>query len=201
MTTQPSPFTPLLLRLAQLFGGLRTAVAACGGRRMLGWDRRPDDPRIVPLIIPICAHFSRLMARFERLVARLAAGWRPSQTARAPRPAGSPRAPRPPSPLPRRFGWLVVFTHGATAYAGHLQVLLAEPGIADLLAAAPSAGRLLRPLCRMLGIRPGPPLAEAAPPPANPARPRSPDGRFRSPAPHWPPPHWPPPPSRFSTPT
>ena len=126
-----SPFTPLVLRLAQILGGLRTAVAACGGRRMLGWDRRPDDPRIVPLIVPIVGRLARLMQRFERLMAKLAAGWRPDLVARPAQERVRPEVARARADvirLPRGFAWLVQLTHGATAYAGHLEALLAEPG-------------------------------------------------------------------------
>ncbi len=206
MTTNPaSRFTPLAIQLAQILGGLRTAIATCGGRRMLGWDRRPDDPRIVPLIIPICARIARLLARFERLIARLAAGWRPTPASAGWRPTPAPAHPlasprtNPATPaLPRGFGWLLQLTHGATGASGHLQALLAEPGMADLLALAPSAGRILRPLARMLGIQPAPPLAETAPPPPTPAGPRPPrhpNGRYCAA-----PPPWQAPLSRFSTP-
>ncbi|MBV8522612.1 MAG: hypothetical protein JOY71_10905 [Acetobacteraceae bacterium] len=39
-----------------------------------------------------------------------------------------------------------------------MQYLLADPEMAALLADVPQAGRILRPLCRMLGIRPEPEL-------------------------------------------
>ena len=178
-----SPFAPLVLRLAQILGGLRAAVAVCGGRRMLGWDRRPDDPRIVPLVLPIAVRIGRLMQRFERLVARLAAGWRPELTPVAVRvrPAVT-RVRLDVVRLPTSFGWLVQMTQSAAAYGSHLEALLAEPGMADLLAAAPSAGRLLRPLCRMLGVAPGPPLGaiRVVVPPARRLDRRA-DGRFCQP--------------------
>ncbi len=41
---------------------------------------------------------------------------------------------------------------GAAAGAAQLQTLLTEPEMAALTAAAPQMGRLLRPLCRMLGV-------------------------------------------------
>ena len=181
-----SPFTPLVARLAKILGGLRNVVAACGGRRMLGWDRRPDDPRIVPLIIPITTRIGRLMQRFERLVARLAAGWRPNLAAVAARAplarAGAGSAMRVRTDairLPSGFGWLAQYTHGATACAGHLEALLAAPVMAELIATAPSVGRVLRPLCRMLGVRVGPPLGKAvAVVIGRAAVPRRADGRF-----------------------
>jgi hypothetical protein len=55
--------------------------------------------------------------------------------------------------LPRRFAWLCVLVPGeAACYAGQLQAVLAEPGMAELLAHCPQAVRILRPLCWMLGI-------------------------------------------------
>ncbi len=64
-------------------------------------------------------------------------------------------------------------------YGGQVQHLLGDPELAALLAAEPKLGRILRPLCRMLAIRPGPDLPaglhRAEPPPHKPAprRPRS----------------------------
>jgi hypothetical protein len=58
----------------------------------------------------------------------------------------------------------------AAACATQLQALLAEPAAAELLALAPTARRILRPLARMLAIgafapRPRPARAAAAAPP------------------------------------
>ncbi len=200
-THSPSPFTPLVLRLAQILGGLRTAVAACGGRRMLGWDRRPDDPRIVPLIVPIWGRIGRLMARFDRLVARLAAGWQPHRAIpAAPGTAATPaqRVRVAGAKLPRGFGWLVQYTHGASAAESQLAALLADPGIADLIATAPSVGRVLRPLCWMLGVRLGPPLGPAVAVSTGQVWPRQANGRFRA-KPAVASPQWPPGATHFST--
>jgi hypothetical protein len=55
--------------------------------------------------------------------------------------------------LPRRFGWLFPMVPGdAACYSGQLLAVLAEPEMQALLAACPQAVRVLRPLCRMLGI-------------------------------------------------
>ena len=71
---------------------------------------------------------------------------------------GSPRLEGLPQPfrLPGRFGWLIRLVPGAAAYGGQVQYLLADPEMAALLADVPQAGRILRPLCRMLAIRLGP---------------------------------------------
>jgi hypothetical protein len=56
-------------------------------------------------------------------------------------------------PLPNGFAWLCPLVPGdAACYAGHLRVVLEEPGMQALLAACPQAVRVLGPLCRMLGI-------------------------------------------------
>ena len=44
----------------------------------------------------------------------------------------------------------------AVGYASQLEHLLAEPGVADLLAAAPAAQRVLNPIRHMLGVGPAP---------------------------------------------
>lgn len=92
----------------------------------------------------------------ERLVARFQAGrvWRRAAGVSASRQSAM-AARRPECVLPRRFGWLV----RAAAYqaAGHgcrLQAVLATPEMEALLRATPQAGRLLRPLCRMLAVDP-----------------------------------------------
>ena len=55
--------------------------------------------------------------------------------------------------MPHGFGWLCpLMPSYAATYAGQLRVVLAEPGMVALLAACPQAVRILKPLCRMLGI-------------------------------------------------
>ena len=137
--------------------GLCDAVAARGGRGGLAG----------PLVILIWGRLSRMAVRFARLTARVAAG-----TA-APRRRASPRKatarPRPPyQRLSRRFAWLPPVVPGAAAYGSQLQYLMADPEMAALIAAAPQMGRILRPLCRLLGVRPppgliAPPSARSAP--------------------------------------
>src|SRR6185437_15551987 len=47
-------------------------------------------------------------------------------------------------------------SYKVAVYGGFLQNLLADPEMVALIAAAPQLGRVLRPLCRMLGVDPGP---------------------------------------------
>jgi hypothetical protein len=82
--------------------------------------------------------------------------------------------------MPRRHGWmLAALGWRVVPCRDQLQALLATPELAALLAAAPGAGRCLRPLCHMLGVRhpalarparPRPQPGPAAPPPPTPRR-------------------------------
>ena len=93
--------------------------------------------------------------QIERLLVRFRAGtlWRrPERVAGAGR-VGVDRAKRsvPALVMPRRFGWLVrAAAWRAAVYGGQLQAVLEQPEMVELLKAAPQAGRILRPLCRML---------------------------------------------------
>jgi hypothetical protein len=42
--------------------------------------------------------------------------------------------------------------HEAAGFGAHLRLILAHPEMVALLAASDQAGRLLRPVCRMLGV-------------------------------------------------
>ncbi len=152
----PAPPAPAD-RFALLIAGLCRAVAArSAGRALAG-----------PLIVLIWGRLRRMAARFGRLAARLRAG-KLSACPTSRRPAAS--GPQP-APLPRGFAWLIRLVPEAAAGAAQLQHLLDDPAMAALIAAAPQAGRILRPLCRMLGVPPPPGLRPA--PPAPPAAPPS----------------------------
>jgi hypothetical protein len=122
---------------------IMTALAALIARRLL------RHPRYAALIVPLWNRINRAARRFARLMARVAAG-KPSQPHRSGRP-GCPH--RGADRLPTGRAWLVIaLGHEAAGYASQLAALLAEPGAAELLAQAPTAGRILRPISRMLGI-------------------------------------------------
>jgi hypothetical protein len=55
--------------------------------------------------------------------------------------------------LPRRFAWLLPMMPGeAACFAGQIRTMLAEPEMVALMSVSPQARRVLRPVCRMLGI-------------------------------------------------
>ena len=109
------------------------------------------------------ARVRRIRNRFADLVAKYRAGTlcppRPRPLPRAEiLPDGEQAAPKPakpertPSVLPRSFAWLCELVPQWAAGCGH-QILreLDDPEMRELIAAAPQAGRLLRPLLWMTG--------------------------------------------------
>ncbi len=93
---------------------------------------------------------ARAAIRFQSLFAR----WQ-TNTLPTPRPshAGQPYTPRPKPYFPTRHAWLAGSTdHHVRGRASQLEHLLARPDMAEFLTAVPQAGRILRPLCHMLGI-------------------------------------------------
>ena len=146
--TAPLTFSALRLSdyLTQVIDTLCRAAAAKAARRWV----------LAPLILLLWPYLRRVAARFDALVRRLGAARR--TTPRPPRapvasvaPAGRPARAR----LPQGFGWLLWLGPEAAALASRVRHLLADPDMAALLDAEPGAGRILRPLCRMLGIGPG----------------------------------------------
>jgi hypothetical protein len=118
--------------------------------------------------------------RFAALVAKWQAGTLPAVRPPRKRPA-SERVARPilKVVLPRGFMWFrKLFPDTATPFAGTLSHHLHDPDMAALVAAAPQAGRILRPMCRMVGLKPPPylqlPKRPRRPRPARPAKPRPP---------------------------
>ena len=110
-----------------------------------------------PLLNRACCYLSGSIRRLQRLFTLWQAGTLP-----APGPARSGRAGTPPATprLPAAKTWLVARVgYTAAGYASQLSHLIATPEFTTFIRQAPQAGRILRPLCRMLGITPEPPLA------------------------------------------
>jgi hypothetical protein len=144
----PLSFAPLAQWLTLLVTGLRQAAAARASR----------DHAVAPLVMLLWTRLARLTARFDALVARLTAGHPAAPARQRTRPASTAPARKAPAAglrLPRGQAWLIRLLPGeAACFGGQLQALLADPQMAALLAAAPEAGRILRPLCRLLAIAP-----------------------------------------------
>jgi hypothetical protein len=141
-TPTPPPvqaFAPDFSRRVRL---ILTTLAALIARRFL------REPRLAALIVPLWSRLQRAARRFERLMLGLAAGRLPK-----PRRSGPTGPHRSAGALPTGRGWLVrALGPEAAACATQLETLLAEPAAAELLALAPTARRILRPIARMLAI-------------------------------------------------
>jgi hypothetical protein len=138
----PAPVQAYAPDLARRVGFILATLAALIARRFL------RQPRFAALIIPLWNRINRAARRFERLMTRLAAGGLPK-----PRASGHGGPHRSAETLPTGRGWLVAALGSeAAACATQLQALLAEPAAVELLALAPAAQRVLRPIARMLAI-------------------------------------------------
>jgi hypothetical protein len=135
-----------------IIGGLSRAVAAGSARNRAAG----------PLLILIYGRLQRMLARFASLAERVRAGTLRPRRHRVARPRPQRKRDR----LPQKFGWLVGLVPEAACFGSQLHHLLSDPAMTALLKAAPQAGRILRPLCRMLAQKPDPTLL---PPPPKPA--------------------------------
>jgi len=111
------------------------------------------DPRHVAIIVPLWTRLTRTARRVNRLMERLVAGIRPRPARPGSAANRTARSAPPPVRFPTTDAWLVVAVgYRAAAYASRLRHLLSDPVAVELIAATPQVQRLLRPLCRMLGV-------------------------------------------------
>ena len=155
----PAPVQAFAPDFARRLGLILATLAALIARRFL------REPKFSALIVPLWTRLNHAARRFERLMARLAAGT-PAKPHRPGRTGGSHRSA---TVLPTGRGWLVAALGSeAAACATQLQALLAEPAAAELLALAPTARRIIRPLTRLLAIGAFAPRPRPAPSPEPP---------------------------------
>ncbi len=76
------------------------------------------------------------------------------------------------------MSWLRGMLGWEAAYGSELQYLLKLPEMHALIRAAPQVGRLLRPLCRMLGVVPDPAILPPPPKRTRRTAPSAPDRRI-----------------------
>ncbi len=161
--TTPEPPT-LHAHLALILHDLRAVVA----------PHAFSHPILGPLLTLVWRYLSRPAQRLERLIARWQSGRLVAPRARPPggAPGDTARKQREAKPrLPSGHAWLVRMLQRTAQFSGQLEALVARPEMAELLAAAPQAGRILRPLFTMLGVRPFPAVLRrpgAKPPPPGP---------------------------------
>ena len=145
LLASPSPFLNLLV----VIRAVRAGVGGWGGQRFLA-------PVLALLLFKRLGQIERA---FERFAVRFQAGklWlvpmRAKGAAAVTRDCDGARPGASPRIWPGRFGWLVrAAAHHAAVYGGQLRVILEQPDMVALLRASPQAGRILRPLCRMLAV-------------------------------------------------
>lgn len=133
-----------MLTFALILTNLRAAIAVRAAR----------ERGMEALLVLVWGRISRASVRLERLIARWRAGRLPGGRA-----VGAKRVAADGvlvagvrARVPSGRGWLVARVPEAVAFGLQLEHALSEPEWAEFLAAAPQAGRILRPLCRMLGI-------------------------------------------------
>jgi hypothetical protein len=114
-----------------------------------------------PVLLLIWNRITRMARLFAGLAERVRAGTLAAVAPARSRDAAPGQADaadqprvRPPGELPRHFRWLVNLVPETEALGGELCWLLQRPEVEELIAEAPQAGRILRPLCRMLGVEP-----------------------------------------------
>ncbi len=124
------------------------AVACCGGARPIGISGLPVKSLPGPLLTLIWNRLHRIIARFTR------AATTPPAPPRSRACAKRPARPHKPDLLPRHYAWLRKLVQETGGGASQLEFFLNQPDIVALIAADARLGRILRPLCHMLGIRP-----------------------------------------------
>lgn len=118
---------------------LKTALAARAGR----------DRSLAALVLVVWGRLSRMAQRFERLVVRWRAGTLPkARASRAGQDYKKSDRPR----LPAGPAWLVDYVPDVAVFGLQLEHFLSGEECARFLAEVPQAGRIVRPLLRMLGV-------------------------------------------------
>ena len=108
------------------------------------------ERNLTALLVAVWGRIGRIGTRLERLIALWRAGCLPAPRSPQARPASS--SVRAKSVFPTVPGWLLVAVRDAGAFGSQLEHLLTQAECAEFLAAVPQARRILRPLCRMLGV-------------------------------------------------
>ena len=111
---------------------------------------------LVPLLVAVWGRIARLKVRLERLVALWRAGMLPA--ARAPQVRGAAGTIARARPVfPSSVAWLTrMLGYEVAVFGSQLRHLMTEDECARFLEDCPQAGRILRPLVRMLSPDPLP---------------------------------------------
>lgn len=145
-----------MLNFSTILSSLQAAIAVVAAR----------DRRLTVLMVAMWGRIARMGRRLERLVAMWRAGTLPDARAphaRAPRARPATTATTRPC-YPTAPDWLLrTLGHDAAAAGLQLRHLLTDEECVAFLAAVPQAGRILRPLLRMLSRDPLPEILRVRP--------------------------------------
>jgi hypothetical protein len=135
----PDTAPALARRFAMIMAGLGALIA----RRFL------KMPRLSGFTVHLWTYLNRAVRRFHRALTQKP---RKARAARVRADRSDVVRVRPVA-LPSGRGWIVrELGWEAAAFMGALEKLLAEVETQAALAGAPGTGRVLRPICRMLGV-------------------------------------------------
>ena len=130
-----------MLNFTTVLTALQAAIAVVAAR----------ERALTVLLVAVWGRIGRISTRLERLIALWRAGKLPKPRTWRGRVPGT-QVNKPVSVFPATPAWLLVAVREAAPFGNRLESLLSEAECEAFLAAAPQARRLLRPLCRMLGI-------------------------------------------------
>jgi len=140
----PDDAPELARRFAMIMAGLGALVA----RRFLRM------PHLSGFTVQFCSYLNRAVRRFYRALTTTAKRRAPLVRADGVKSGRVKSALVRPVSWPSRRGWIVrELGWEAAAFLTYLEALLAEIETQAALVAAPRAGRILRPICRMLGVQ------------------------------------------------
>ena len=145
-STTPFGLPDTAPEVARRFAVIMAGLGALIARRFL------KMPHLSGFTLLLWGRLNRAVARLHRALMRPAGKARPLHTRLAQAVPADDGRMRPKS-LPSGRGWIVrELGWEAAAYKAHLEILLADPETLAALAARPGAARILRPICRMLGV-------------------------------------------------
>ena len=128
----------LMVNFSFLLTNLQAAIAVVSAR----------ERHLTMLLVAVWGRIGRMRTRLERLIALWRAGMLPNP--RKSRAGEVRTGVRSESVIPTAPAWLLVVVREAAPIGAQLESMLSQEDCVRFLAAVPQAGRILRPLLRML---------------------------------------------------
>ena len=126
--------------ITNILSELQAAIAVVAAR----------ERRLTAMLVAVWGRIGRMRVRLERLIALWRAGKLPQ--ARKSRAGRVPTGDRTASVVATVPAWVLARVGHVGTFRGQLEHLLSQAECVEFLAAVPQAGRIFRPLLRMVGI-------------------------------------------------